>query len=173
MQRLDFKDTKFPVKIIDIQKIEKKKENSVGINVFVYDNKEKYQIYVSKQCCEEKHVNLLLAGEEEYRNYILIKDFNIFMYDHTLHRGRKHFCHYCLQAFSAQEILKTHIKDCFKTNCKKRVILPKGEFVELKNYERKIKSPFMIYADFESNLVPGNNILTNIKNMLLVVMVIH
>ena len=31
----------------------------------------------------------------------------------------------------------------------------------------------MNYADFESNLVPGDKILTNIKNMLLVVMVIH
>ena len=49
------------------KKLKKKKQNSLGINVFVHDNKEKYQIYVSKQCCEEKHVNLLLTGEE-YRN---------------------------------------------------------------------------------------------------------
>ena len=120
MQRLDFKDTKFPVKITDIQKIEKKKQNSLGINVFVHDNKEKYQIYVSKQCCEEKHVNLLLTGEE-YRNYILIKDFNIFMYDHTLQ----------------QEILKTHIKDCFKTNCKKRIILPNVNLLNSKIMKEK------------------------------------
>ena len=33
----------------------------------------------------------------------------------------------------------------------------KGEFVKLKNFERKIKSPFTIYADFESILVPKNN----------------
>ena len=33
----------------------------------------------------------------------------------------------------------------------------KGEFVKFKNYERKIKSPFMIYADFESILLPENN----------------
>ena len=39
------------------------------------------------------------------------------MYDHTLDRGRKHFC-YCLQAFSAEEILKIHIKDCFTINGK-------------------------------------------------------
>ena len=31
------------------------------------------------------------------------------MYDHTLHHGRKHFCCYCLQAFSTDEILKLHI----------------------------------------------------------------
>ena len=48
------------------------------------------------------------------RRYDLIKDFNTFMYDHTLHRGRKHFCGYCLEAFSIDELLKCHIKDCFK-----------------------------------------------------------
>ena len=46
------------------------------------------------------------------------------MYDHSLHRGRKHFCCYCLQAFSAEKILKSHIKDCFKINGKQRIIMP-------------------------------------------------
>ena len=80
------------------------------------------------------------------------------MYDHTLHRERKHFCRYCLQAFSTEDMLKRHIKDCFKTNGKQRIIMPKkGTYVKLKNYDRKIKSPFMIYADFESILVPEDN----------------
>ena len=50
----------------------------------------------------------------------------------------------------------------------------KGEYVKFKNFERKIKSPFMIYADFESILVAednGQQNPNNIKNMLLVVMV--
>ena len=33
----------------------------------------------------------------------------------------------------------------------------KGEYVRFKNYERKIKSTFIIYADFESILVLENN----------------
>ena len=36
------------------------------------------------------------------------------MYGHTLHRGKKHFCYYCLQAFSTEEILKRHIKTALK-----------------------------------------------------------
>ena len=76
------------------------------------------------------------------------------MYDHTLHCGIKHFCRYCAQAFSTVEILKRHIKYCFKINGKSRIIMTKkGEYVKFKNYERKIKSPFTIYADFESKLV--------------------
>ena len=80
------------------------------------------------------------------------------MSDHSLHCGRKHFCRYCLYAFITEEILKRHIKDCFKINGKQRIIMPKkGEYVKFKNFERKIKSPFMIYADFESILVPEDN----------------
>ena len=33
----------------------------------------------------------------------------------------------------------------------------KGEFVKFKNFERKIKSLFIIYADFGSILVPEDN----------------
>ena len=80
------------------------------------------------------------------------------MYDHSLHRERKHFCRYCLDAFIKEEILKRHIKDCFKINGKQRIIIPKkGKYVKFKNFERKIKSPFMIYADFESILGPEDN----------------
>ena len=104
------------------------------------------------------------------------------MYDDALHRGSKHFCCYCLQAFSTEEISKCHIKDCFKINDKQRMRMPKkGEFVKFKNYERKIKSPFMIYADFESILVPEDNGKQNpeesytnkYRNMLLAVIAIN
>ena len=88
-------------------------------------------------------------GEGEKKHYVLIKDFTAFMYDHTLQCGRKHFCCYCLQAFSSEEILKSYIKDCFKINGKQTIKMPKKrEYIKFKNYVRKIKSPFMIYADF-------------------------
>ena len=47
------------------------------------------------------------------------------MYDCTLHHGRKHFCCYCLQAFSTKETLKRHNKDCFNINSKQRIIMAK------------------------------------------------
>ena len=33
----------------------------------------------------------------------------------------------------------------------------KGEYVTFKNYEGKIKSPFMIYADLENILLPEDS----------------
>ena len=90
--------------------------------------------------------------EEEYKkHYVFIKDFNIFIYYHALYRGRKHFCRYFLQDFSKAEILKSHVNDCFKINGKQMIKMPKiGEYVRFKNYENKMKLPFIIYADFES-----------------------
>ena len=78
--------------------------------------------------------------EEGKRHYVLIKDFNTFVYHHTLHCCRKHFCRYCLQAFSTEEIFKCHLKVCFKINGKRRVIIhKKGEYVKFKGYEKKNK----------------------------------
>ena len=60
------------------------------------------------------------------------------MYNRPLHRGRKYFFHYCLQAFSTDEILNCCSKDYFKTNDKQRIIMPKkGNYRKFKKYERK------------------------------------
>ena len=43
------------------------------------------------------------------------------MYDQSLHRRGKHFCRYCLHAFITKEMLKCHVKDCFKINGKQTI----------------------------------------------------
>ena len=53
--------------------------------VFGYKNKEKYSIYVSKKPLKG-HVDLLLIAKEGKKHYVLIKDFNKFMYYHTRHQ---------------------------------------------------------------------------------------
>ena len=76
------------------------------------------------------------------------------MHNFTLYSGRKHFLRYFLPAFSTEEILNCHINDCFKINGKQMIIVTKGgEYVELKNFERKTKSLFMIYADFFIHII--------------------
>ena len=49
-----------------------------------------------------------------------------------------HYCCYCLQVFNTEEILKGHIKDCFKINSKQRIKMPrKGEYVKFKILKEK------------------------------------
>ena len=110
--KLNFKDVKFPIK-----KPTKFKRRISSALVFVVLKIEKIPSLCVKKCCEDKHFDLLLIGEGEKRYYVLIKDFNKFMYAYTLHRGRKDFCRYCLQTFKAADVLKCQIKDCFKIKC--------------------------------------------------------
>ncbi|XP_068761891.1 uncharacterized protein [Montipora capricornis] len=91
IQNLDYQGIEFPVTIKQINKIEK--QNKININVFGYEEKQKYPIYVSKEKYED-HMNLLLITENENKHYVLIKDFNKFMYNQTKHKERKHFCMY-------------------------------------------------------------------------------
>ena len=52
------------------------------------------------------------------------------MSDHTLHRGRKHFCRYCLQAFSTEKRFKHHVKNSFEIDGKQIIkISKKVEYV--------------------------------------------
>ena len=105
---------------------------------FRYKYKEKYPIYVSKKCFEKKHVGLLLIGEEGKRHYVLIKDFNTFIFDHKLHCGKKNFCRYCLQTFNTEKILKYPVKDCFRTNGKQMAKMPnKVNTLDLQIMEEK------------------------------------
>ena len=63
-----------------------------------------------------------------------------------------------MQAFRTAENLECHLKDCFKINDKQTIRRPKkNEYIKCKNFRRKTKSPFLIYADFESILVPEDN----------------
>ena len=60
---MDFKYIRFPVKIGDIHKTEKR--NSISISVFGYENKEKHLIYESKNAVKK---NLLLIQEGRKRH---------------------------------------------------------------------------------------------------------
>ena len=109
--RLDFKDIKFPVKIRDIHKIGK--NNSIVISVFGYESNEKHPIYVWKKYCEEKYIDLLLIGERGKHN-VFFEDSNTFMYNYSLHPGKKPFSRYCLQAYVTEKVLKVKSKIALK-----------------------------------------------------------
>ena len=147
---VDFTGINFPVSIKDIPKIEKM--NNIAINVFGYENKTTFPVFLSASQTENP-LNLLLISNDNKRHYTYIKDFNRFMYKKTKHHCKKHFCISCLQCFSTKEILNSHIKNCLIINKKQNIIMPKfGSKVFFKNYFKMIKSPFVIYCDFESIL---------------------
>ena len=73
------------------------------------------------------------------------------MYNQTKHKGRKHFCMYCLQCFSSERVLNNHKVDCIEINGKQSIKMPEpGSKISFKNYRKQLPAPFVIYADFEA-----------------------
>ena len=92
-----------------------------------------------------------LITEGEVGHYCLLKDFNKFMYNQTKHKGRKHFCMYCLQCFSSERVLNNHKVDCVEINGEQAIKMPEPETkISFTNYRKQLPAPFVIYADFEA-----------------------
>ena len=121
INKLDYSEIEFPVTVKQYNKIEK--QNKININVFGYENKQPYPIYVSKEKYKH-HMELLLITDDKNKHYILIKDFNRFMYNKTKHEHSKHFCMYCLQCFSSERVLNNHIDNCIQLNGEQAIKMP-------------------------------------------------
>ena len=149
VDHLDYSGIEFPVTTKHYNKIET--QNNVRINVFGYENKKPYPVYVSKEKYENC-MNLLLIRDNEKNHYVLIKDFNRFMYNQTKHKSKKHFCLFCLQNFTSEEILNNHKENCIEINGTQAIKMPdkSNNILKFHNFHRQLPVPFVIYADFEA-----------------------
>ena len=149
IENLNYSGIEFPVATKQYNKIEK--QNKININVFGYEDRQPYPIYVSKEKYEDC-MNLLLITENENKHYVLIKDFNKFMYQQTKHKERKHFCMHCLQCFSSEIVLNNHKDNCIQVNGIQAVNMPDKDnnILKFNNFHKQLSVPFVIYADFEA-----------------------
>ena len=89
INELNYDGIDFPLSQKHYNKVEK--QNSIRINVFGYENGQPFPIHISNETFEDQ-MNLLLITKDEKKHYVLIKDFNAFMYNQSKHKERKHFC---------------------------------------------------------------------------------
>ena len=137
---LDYDGIEFPVQEKDFSKIKTRKK--ICINVFGYDNRLTFPIYVLGQKFQNSmDVLLLIDGDKSH--YVYIKDFGWFVFHKTKNKNKKHFCKSCLQCFSSRNVLIKHKKDCLSINGLQSVGLEKGT-IEFKNYFKQIPVPFKI-----------------------------
>ena len=66
--------------------------------------------------CQKIFVGQLLLEDNEKKHYVLIKDFNIFMYDYIV--GKSIFAVIGYKLYSIEVKLKCHVKDCLKDDGK-------------------------------------------------------
>ena len=91
--------------------------------MFGYEERQPFPICISKENFENQ-MNLLLITEGENKHYVLIKYFNKFMHKQTKYDERKHFCMYCLQCFTFEDILIRHKENCIDINGKQAIKMP-------------------------------------------------
>ena len=72
------------------------KQNNIRINVFGYEDGQPFPINISKETFEDQ-MNLLLITKDEKNSYVLIKDFNAFMYitNRNIRKGSTSACIVC------------------------------------------------------------------------------
>ena len=97
----------------DFSKIEV--QNNISINVFGYENKLVFPVYISDQTFKIS-IDLLLSIDNDKSHYVYIKDFNTFMFHKTKNKNKKWFSKSCLQCLSSENVLIKYKEDCLSIN---------------------------------------------------------
>ena len=119
---LIYDGVEFSVQEKDFKKIEV--QNNISVNVFGYENKLVFPIYISdKKFKDTIYLSLLINDDQSH--YVYIKDFNTFMFHKTKNKNKKWFCKSCLQCFSSENVLIKHKEDCLSFNGQQSVNLEK------------------------------------------------
>ena len=149
IEGLNYEGIEFPVSQKHYNKVEK--QNSIRINMFGHEKGQPFPIHISEETFKDQ-MNLLLITKNEKKHYVLIKNFNAFMYNQSKHKEKKHFCMFCLQCFSSESILVKHANNCLTINGSQAINMPKqgNNILKFNNFHKQLPVPFVIYADFEA-----------------------
>ncbi|XP_048582217.1 uncharacterized protein LOC125561810 [Nematostella vectensis] len=151
-EKFDWSGIEFPVSLKQIDKFEK--QNPYTVNVFGYETKV-YPLRVSERD-PDNAINLLLISNDETDHYCWIKNMmrlvstQIDKFHHT-----RFLCCRCLNSFRCKQSLEKH-SECCGNHEAVRIEMPKIDkdgnlpHIKFKNYNRKMRVPFVVYADFES-----------------------
>ena len=150
----DWSDIKFPVSFRDINKFER--NNEIGVNILAVENQKK--IYVGKIKTYNRIVNLMLITDVENPNkkhYVAVKSLlRLLSKQNSKHKEAQHFCTNCLNGFESEILRDKHYEYCRSKDSVTVEMPTKHPIVKYADGQYQFKVPFVIYADFESILVP-------------------
>ena len=159
----DWSDIEFPVSFRDINKFER--NNEIGVNILAVENK---KIYICRKGRDyNRIVNLMLIADVENPNqkhYVAVKLLSrLLSKQNSKHKEAQHFCTNCLNGFESEIIRDEHYEYC-RSKDSVRVEMPtKNPIVKYADGQYQLKVPFVIYADFESILVPVSGATNNLE----------
>ena len=144
---LNWEGIDFPTNLQQISRFEK--QNPYSINVYGWRGKSVYSLRISKHD-NEQCINLLLLEEKGKQHYCWIKSMSrLSASQYNSHKGKRFVCKYCCNSFQSEKTLKEHVEYCSKQKAVKVVMPRRGEKLFFKNFHRKMRVPFVVYADFE------------------------
>ncbi|CAB4012236.1 uncharacterized transposon-derived [Paramuricea clavata] len=153
-ETLDYRGIDFPVRIDDIPKIERANEIRITV-IMLRGEKTFFPRYTSKSNYKDHMELLLIEDNEGNSHYVLVRDISMLLSSLHKTQHKKYYCLSCLNGFNSQERLDEHIETCREVNGTQKTVMPKrGSKVMFKNHRRQLSVPFVIYADFESQLIP-------------------
>ena len=154
-QNFNWDGIDLPVSIKEIDKFER--QNNYAINVFGYEDSKVYPLRLSKK--DSHVVDLLLITDDgeagPTNHYCWIKNKSkLFSGQASKHGHARFFCDRCIGNFPNEPALKKHLDYCTNHDAV-RIEFPKPKkgdskaFLKFNNYKKKMRVPFVIYADFE------------------------
>ena len=140
----------FPTPLTQITRFEK--QNQYSINVYGYTGTSVYPLRISKTHTKGKReINLILPTNGGNQHYCWIKNMSRLTSSQTSkHNGKRYLCKYCVNSLPTEQSLQKHIEYCSNEKAVRVEMPEKGTMLSFKNYHRKMRVPFVVYADFEA-----------------------
>jgi hypothetical protein len=148
----------FPLSVKHIPKFESLNP-TIRITVLAFDEDEKdfIPLYTSPYFDRQHHVNLLLIANGDKKHYVLIRHMSRLVIGRTDHNAKTFVCEYCLHPCTSENFYNKHVLEC-SAHSPQRVVYPEeGSTLEWTGIAKTEPVQFVIYADFESFLVPGSD----------------
>ena len=160
--KLNWRDINFPTPLNQVSRFEK--QNPYYINVYGWNGSSVYPLRIDKIDEDKPCINLILLSNEETHHYCWIKKMSaLAASQYNKHKGKRFICNYCCNSFPSEVSLQRHEEYCSNHKAVRVKMPEKGTMLYLKNYNRKMRVPFVVYADFEalpegiSTCQPNNN----------------
>ena len=153
---LNFENISFPVKVKDIPKFEKiNPEISVNVISLDPENKGYCVEYLSPERYRRHHINLLILHDDsETQHYVYIKNFSRLLAGRNKHDGMSFVCNSCLNVFSSQRVLDSHIPNCLLHSPQQLVYPTEEPKLKFRDHDKEHPLNFYLVCDFESFLTP-------------------
>ena len=157
LARLDLTGVTAPVLVQDLTRVEAQNP-SLAINVLLMHEKQDTRdisvLRVSPRLYEEGQITvnlLLLYNDQLAGHYVYVRHLNRLMASIGRKKRGSHWCIKCQHYFGGQDRFEAHLP-CHSA-WRGKLTFPK-EDIRFKGHMAQMRQPWVVYADFESKLVP-------------------